>query len=75
MRYYYLFLILIFSFCSQPPTDRSQLSEEQKRSASYSLSAMEISEGLEVSLFAHEPMLVNPTNMDIDHRGIITGSL
>jgi putative membrane-bound dehydrogenase-like protein len=32
---------------------------------------MEISEGLEVSLFAHEPMLVNPTNMDIDHRGRI----
>ena len=32
---------------------------------------MEIAEGLEVSLFAHEPMLVNPTNIDVDHKGRI----
>ena len=32
---------------------------------------MEVAEGLEVSLFAHEPMLVNPTNIDVDHKGRI----
>ncbi|GJM29411.1 MAG: hypothetical protein DHS20C17_20460 [Cyclobacteriaceae bacterium] len=35
----------------------------------FSLSSMEVAEGLEAKLFAHEPMLVNPTNIDIDHRG------
>ena len=60
--------LLIFG-CSQPPSDPSQLSEEQKRSYQFSLSSMQLAEGLEVSLFAHEPMLVNPTNIDIDHRG------
>ena len=27
------------------------------------------SPGLEATLFASEPMLTNPTNIDIDHRG------
>ena len=66
---------LMFCFlgtsCSQPPADRSLLNEEQKRLAEYSLSSMELAEGLEAGLFAHEPMLVNPTNIDIDHKGRI----
>jgi len=33
------------------------------------LSAMRTAEGLEVGLFASEPMVRNPANMDIDHRG------
>ena len=33
------------------------------------LSRLKVAEGLEVSLFAAEPMVVNPANMDIDHRG------
>jgi putative membrane-bound dehydrogenase-like protein len=33
------------------------------------LSALHVADGLEISLFASEPMLVNPPNMDIDARG------
>src|SRR5205085_11892058 len=28
-----------------------------------------VADGLEVSLFASEPMVVNPTDMDVDERG------
>jgi len=37
--------------------------------AKYSLSAMKVVDDLEMTLFASEPMLVNPTNIDVDHRG------
>jgi putative membrane-bound dehydrogenase-like protein len=45
------------------------LTEEQKRLHQYSLNSMQLANGLEASPFAHEPMLVNPTNIDVDHRG------
>ena len=57
--------------CSQPPSDPVSLTEEQKRLHQYSLNSMQLANGLEASLFAHEPMLVNPTNIDVDHRGRI----
>src|SRR5262249_32639798 len=33
------------------------------------LSTFTVSDGLELSLFASEPLFVNPTSMDIDHKG------
>jgi putative membrane-bound dehydrogenase-like protein len=33
------------------------------------LAALKVADGLEVSLFASEPMLVNPANMDVDAKG------
>ena len=33
------------------------------------LATFTVAEGLELSLFASEPMLINPTSMDIDHKG------
>ena len=33
------------------------------------LATMKVADGLQVELFAHEPMLVNPTNLDVDHKG------
>lgn len=33
------------------------------------LEGIEVHEGVEIQLFAHEPLVANPTNMDIDHRG------
>ena len=69
---YFAFLPILFIFnCSQPPTDPTQLTDEQKRSAPYSLSSAQLADGLEANIFAHEPMLVNPTNIDIDHKGRI----
>src|SRR5437868_3394080 len=33
------------------------------------LAALKVADGLEVTLFASEPMIVNPPNMDVDSRG------
>src|SRR5262249_45735198 len=33
------------------------------------LSTFKVSDGLEISLWASEPLFVNPTCMDIDHKG------
>src|SRR5262245_6885339 len=33
------------------------------------LKTFKVSEGLELSIWAHEPLCVNPTCMDIDHKG------
>lgn len=37
--------------------------------AAAALSSMKVADGLAVSLFAAEPQIQNPTNIDIDHRG------
>lgn len=64
-----LAVALLVASCVQKSTDYTSLTDAQKRSAEFSLSSMKMAPGLEVSLFAHEPMLVNPTNIDIDHKG------
>ena len=33
------------------------------------LATMKAGDGLQVELFAHEPMLINPTAIDVDHKG------
>lgn len=47
----------------------SQLTDEEQRTSTHALASMEVAEGLEVELFASEPMLVNPTNIAVDERG------
>ncbi len=47
----------------------SSLTEEQKRLPEHALSSMTIAEGLNLQLFASEPMVHNPTNMAIDAKG------
>jgi glucose/arabinose dehydrogenase len=50
--------------------DRSKAPENYGvEAALQSLSKMTVAEGLEVSLFAAEPMVQNPTAMDVDARG------
>ncbi|MEO5581182.1 MAG: PVC-type heme-binding CxxCH protein [Saprospiraceae bacterium] len=41
----------------------------QRHSIDHALDGFEVAEGLEVKLFASEPMFQNPTNIDIDDRG------
>jgi len=53
---------LIIMSCSEPKAP-------DEHSPESSLADLKIYEGLEVSLFASEPMFSNPTNMDIDSRG------
>ena len=45
------------------------LSEEQRHLPENALKGLTIFEGLEVEPMATEPMLKNPTNIDVDERG------
>ena len=45
------------------------LSEEQKHLPENALKGLTIADGLEVHAFATEPMLKNPTDIDVDERG------
>ena len=45
------------------------LTEEQRHLPENTLKGLSISEGLELHSFATEPMLKNPTNIDVDERG------
>lgn len=51
-------------------TDLStRLTQDQLRQPEHALHGIDINPSVKVDLFASEPMLVNPTNMDIDHKG------
>ena len=45
------------------------LTETQQHLAENALKGLEVFDGLEVHTFATEPMLKNPTNIDVDERG------
>lgn len=48
----------------------AQLPEEERRKPEHALDGIELlDDELEVTLFASEPMMTNPTNMDIDEKG------
>ncbi len=47
----------------------NNLTDEQKRSPEYAVAGLTVAEGLEANLFASEPTITNPTNIDVDHRG------
>ena len=48
---------------------KDTLTEEQKHLPENALKGLSVAEGLEVKPFATEPMLKNPTNIDVDERG------
>ena len=52
-------------------TVSDSLTEEQQHLPENALKGLDIAEGLEVIPVASEPMLKNPTNMDVDDRGRI----
>lgn len=43
--------------------------DSDQRKPENAVAGLDVHEGLEATLFAHEPMLSNPTNIDVDHRG------
>ena len=69
--------LLSLSACTERVDPQSALrgeaidlgTHDQRRAASAAMAGFEVAEGLEVTLFASEPMLTNPTNIDIDARG------
>ena len=70
---YFLFSVITLFLISCTPTKQEESSkellEQDKRKVENALVGLEVYEGLEISTFASEPLLVNPTNMDIDSRG------
>ena len=46
-----------------------QLTDEQKRLPENALLGLKIADGLDATLFASEPTITNPTNIDVDARG------
>jgi len=58
-------VLLVVSSCSSKKTTPSN----DERSPEASLADLKVLDGLEVTLFASEPMFSNPTNMDIDAKG------
>jgi len=54
--------IVLFFSCSKKQ-------ESSEHSVESSLADLKVYDGLSVSLFASEPMMTNPTNIDIDSRG------
>lgn len=71
-----ILLVFIFS-CKNPVTtansktanNSDSLTEAQKHLPENALKGLVVAEGLEVHAFATEPMLKNPTNIDVDERG------
>ncbi|MCB0685344.1 MAG: c-type cytochrome [Saprospiraceae bacterium] len=69
--------LLILSFCAciqkekpdEPPKKYSDLTEEEKHLAENALLSFTTGNQLAVAQFASEPIMINPTNIDIDARG------
>jgi putative membrane-bound dehydrogenase-like protein len=55
--------------CNYEPVRFDSLTEDQKRLPENALAAMHVADGLEVELFASEPMVTNPTNISVDSKG------
>lgn len=47
----------------------AKLSDEEKRLSKNAVAGLETAEGLQTTLFASEPMMGNPTSIDVDARG------
>ena len=75
-----LFFSLVFFSCSNSNVDAikdstkitsDSLTEDQKRLPENALKGLVVANGLEIHPMATEPMLKNPTNIDVDDRGRI----
>lgn len=65
-----LFLIALIMGCGHDQTTQfEQLTEEEKRFPENAALGLEVYPKLDVKLMAAEPMLLNPTNIDVDDRG------
>ena len=72
--YYLAFVvavILLFNGCASPSNNRPPgvLTDSAKREPDNALRGLTVAEDLQADLFAHEPMLTNPTNIDVDEKG------
>lgn len=70
-----VFTLLVVFACKQTQKtlsdeSYSKLTDDEKRKVEHALDGIQLADpDLEVTLFASEPMMMNPTNMDIDAKG------
>ncbi|HWL00403.1 MAG TPA: hypothetical protein VNQ55_10665, partial [Parapedobacter sp.] len=65
-----LMLLSLAIGCGQGDSSKfEQLTDEEKRLPEHAVLGLEVHPDLEVQLMASEPMLQNPTNIDVDDRG------
>jgi putative membrane-bound dehydrogenase-like protein len=67
-------ILLFISSCQTPSGQGSDnnydsLSLQEKQLPENALRGLKIADGLEATLFASEPTITNPTNIDVDHKG------
>ena len=63
----FLAALLLLCACAEPAHDIGK--DDPRRAAARAVEGFEVAEGLAVTLFASEPMITNPTNIDVDARG------
>ncbi|SEW54279.1 PVC-type heme-binding CxxCH protein [Chitinophaga arvensicola] len=69
-RIFFLVPVLISACQSHKPTVASlPLTEAQQRLPENAVGGLKTAAGLQTTLFASEPAIMNPTNMDIDEKG------
>jgi putative membrane-bound dehydrogenase-like protein len=56
-------------YAEQPPASVFQPAPVAGREAADAVANLDVAPGLEATLFAAEPMLLSPSDLDIDHRG------
>ncbi|HRP30752.1 MAG TPA: c-type cytochrome [Agriterribacter sp.] len=67
-----LLLIFITASCrstGEKTEEKPTLTEAEKHLPENALRGIKGADDLKIGLFAHEPMLINPTNLDIDEKG------
>jgi putative membrane-bound dehydrogenase-like protein len=72
-----LVFFTFYGFCQAPDTlvitnpdsIYAGLSEPEKRFSRNAVLGLKVADGLEATLFASEPDVINPINIDVDHRG------
>lgn len=69
-RAFYLGLFVSTMLCSCTRADGpKQDQSSQDRNPKDAITQFDVADGLELSLFAAEPMLLSPSNIDVDHLG------
>lgn len=62
-------IVALCAGCSRSLPEVDLGTDDPRRAPAYALESLELADGLAATLFASEPMIVNPTNMAIDDRG------
>lgn len=54
---------------THPDSSYAHLTDREKRLPDHAIQGLKVADGLAATLFASEPNLTNPINIDVDHRG------